>query len=117
VTEFLSDAWFDTLEARATHAVVPAEIDLTLHQTVGLDPAISWLIRVGGGTVKIERGNAEEADVHLATDLHTALGIHRGEISAQRAFLDGRLRIDGDIAALMTHRKVLEAVTPPLGIT
>jgi putative sterol carrier protein len=117
VTEFLSDDWFDTLEARASRAVVPAGIDLTLHQTVGRDPAISWQIHIGAGAVKIERGAAEEADVHLASDLHTALGIHRGEISAQRAFLDGRLRIDGDIATLMTHREVLEALTPLLGIT
>ena len=117
MTEFLSDVWFDTLEARASRAVVPAGIELTLHQTVGRDPAVSWQINIGGGAVRIERGVGHEADVHLTTDLNTALGIYRGEISAQRAFLDGRLRIDGDIATLMTHREVLETLTPILGIT
>ncbi len=117
MTEFLSDGWFDSLEAMATQAEIDAGIHLVVQQTVEGESPISWQIRLERGTVVVARGVAADADVRLTSDRATALGIHRGEISAQRAFLDGKLRIGGDIAALMADRHALEAVAPMLGLT
>ena len=115
--DFLSDEWFDSLAVAATRAEVSAETSLVVQQIIGSDPVISWWICIEDGVVIVDRGEAREADVRLTTDRDTAIGIHRGEVSAQRAFLDGRLRIGGDIAALMTHREALETVAPLLGLT
>ena len=104
---FLSDAWFAELETKAGNASPPTELDFTLEQVVDGDPTESWQVQIRDGRVRVVRDSDREADVRLRTDRTTATGIHAGEISAQRAFLDGRLQIGGEVQALMNHREAL----------
>lgn len=103
--EFLSDQWFTDLAARAEAATAPADLDLTIDQVI--DDTTSWRTTIAGGAVTIDRTPRGEPDVHIVTDRAAAVAIRAGSLSAQRAFLDGRLRIGGDIAALMAHREAL----------
>ena len=69
-------------------------------------PLGRWQVQIAEGSVVIVRPGSQDADVRIVTDRETAAGINE-EISAQRAFLDGRLQIGGDVQALLTHREAL----------
>ncbi len=105
MTTFLSDEWFDEMAAAAAAARPPADLELRLEQEI-ID-GVSWTVRIGAGIAEFCRGGCDDADVRVVTDARTAEGIRSGAVSAQRAFLDGRLRIGGDVAALIEHRDVL----------
>lgn len=111
MTDFLSDEWFAAMAEAATRARPPADLDLSIEQEI--TGVATWTIRIADGRVALERsaGPANAAaDVRIVTDAATAAGIRAGEVSAQRAFLDGDLRIGGDVAALMTHREELASL-------
>jgi opacity protein-like surface antigen len=105
VTIFLSDEWFDEMAAAAAAVQPPADVELKIEQEI-IDGE-SWTVRISAGTAEFQRGGSDEADFRVITDAQTAEGIRNGTVSAQRAFLDGRLRIGGDITALIEHRDVL----------
>jgi hypothetical protein len=112
--EFLSDEWVDAMDAAARArpdlAAVVGE-PLVIEQEVVADTtaAARWHVRIGGGLASVERGPAPDGQptVRIRQDRATALAIARGELSAQRAFMTGRLRIGGDLAALLEHAEAL----------
>ena len=60
----------------------------------GLDPVTYTCgSRTAGSRSRPAR--AADADITFWLDRATALAIHRGELSAQTAFLEGRLRVGG----------------------
>jgi hypothetical protein len=56
-----------------------------------------------GCTVTVSAPDAAEADVRLETDYVTAVVLARGEMNAQAALADGRLRVTGDVVRLAAH--------------
>lgn len=64
-------------------------------------------LRLGAGVVAVIDGPAENPDVVITQDRATADSIRAGEAHAHRAFLTGRLRIDGDVDALLEHGELL----------
>lgn len=100
MADFLSDAWFEEMAAAAEQASPPAEIRITLQQVVtdaGDDGPVVYALRLADGTVEVVRGGLEDPDVTFTQDRATASAIARGELSAQAAFLAGRLRIGGEV--------------------
>ncbi len=67
-------------------------------------------MRIADGTVSVEAGRAEEPDVSFTQDRATAAAIARGELSAQAAFMAGRLRIGGDLREVMDRARELAAL-------
>ena len=61
----------------------------------------------GGCSVELPRADAAPADVSLETDYGTAVALARGELNAQAALADGRLRVVGDVARLAAHAGAL----------
>ena len=105
MTTFLSDEWFDEMATAAATARTPVDLELSIEQQI-VDSE-SWTVRIGSGTAELQRGRSDDADIRIVTDAETAEGIRNGTVSAQRAFLNGQLRIGGDVAALIEHRDVL----------
>ncbi len=115
--EFLSNEWIAALDgALRTHvgssrsdasegdAVVieqhvtrPDGSEVVYHLVLGPDPHVS----VGPGP---------DAAVRFTTDEATAAGVARGELPAQRAFIEGRLRVGGDVSKLLSYRERLGAL-------
>lgn len=86
---------------------VDRRVDLVIEQRLTGDESTAWHITLGDGHVQVTEGRAAEPTITLTSSFDTAVEIQSGRLSAQRAFLDGALRIGGDLQVLITHRSVL----------
>jgi putative sterol carrier protein len=112
VARFLSDAWLAQLEAAARLAHPPTDVTLVVQEVVLQDRGdeTAYAIRIGGGTVEVVRGRVADADVTFTQDRATAAAIASGELSAQSAFMAGRLRMGGDLRAVLDRSQDLAAL-------
>jgi putative sterol carrier protein len=106
VPEFLSDEWVDALGAAAVQAEVDPAATIAIRQVVD---DVSWTVRVAGGRIAIDR-SPEGADVTITTDRDTAAALVRGELATQDAFAAGRLRLGGDLQALLAAAGALSGL-------
>lgn len=93
-------------------AAVPTDVQLTIEQQVTSGDVVidHFHVRLADGTATISDGPAASADVIIRQDEATARALRSGEIHAQRAFLTGRLFIDGDIDKLLAHGELLSSL-------
>lgn len=92
--------------------MLPADLRLVVQQVVvdGTDGDGAYVLEVANGSLSVRRGRAEHPDVTFTQDRATALAIHLGELSAQEAFMDGRLRLGGDLRAVIDRAGALAAI-------
>jgi putative sterol carrier protein len=112
VAVFLSDGWLAELDATARTATPPSDLHLVVQQVVIGDGGrdTRYVIRIDGGQISVEPGDATDADVTLTQDRDTAAEIAQGALSAQVAFMAGRLRVGGDLSAVMGRAGALAAL-------
>jgi hypothetical protein len=115
VPEFLSAAWVDALDAAARAAVLPDEAaggSVTVEQVVRDAPEgeVRYHLRLEGGRARVHRGAAEAPDLRLSSDYDVAVRIHQGEINAQDALTEGRLKVQGRFEALLHANNALQAL-------
>ena len=114
---YLSDDWITALDEVVSSdpelRAAASEADLVIQQTVsgtaGGDTV--YHVAVREGAARVVPGGASDAHVHLTVDLETATAIARGQLAAQDAFMQGRLRIGGDVTALLAHQTVFMSVS------
>lgn len=110
---FLSDEWIGALHDAASADPVLAEqtrdVALTIEQEVTGTPLgdVRYHLTFDHGSVAVVPGPAPVATVRFHQDYATAASIAMGEGSAQRAFMTGRLRVGGDLRALLANTDVL----------
>jgi predicted lipid carrier protein YhbT len=115
MVRFLSDAWLAATDEAASAASVPADVTLVVDQTVtDGEREVRYHLAVADGRIAVRSGPAPQATVTFRQDLATAWGIASGQASAQRAFMAGRLRVGGDLDALVNHRDVFAALDEAL---
>ncbi len=68
----------------------------------------TWHVRFSGGSVDVAAGPASDAHVVITQDRRTADALRQGDTNAHRAFLTGRLRVDGDVDLLVEHTDLLQ---------
>ena len=115
---FLTDAWLDDLDTAARAADVATSAPLVLQQIVPDGPdghEVAYALVVAEGHARVERGRVDDPDLTFTQDRATAEAIHRGELSAQAAFMQGRLRLGGDLRAVIDRAGELEAIDDVLG--
>ena len=103
MAEFLSPEWIADLAERSADATVPAAVRLVLQQVVRDDDGseVAYAVRLADGRLSVTPGRVDDADVTFTQDRATAAAISAGTTSAQAAFLAGRLRVGGDLAAVL----------------
>jgi putative sterol carrier protein len=69
--------------------------------TGGSNGDVLYHVRVGEDGVRICSGEAAEPTVVFTEDYGTAAAIARGELSAQAAFMAGRIRVHGNLPILV----------------
>jgi putative sterol carrier protein len=109
VPEHLSPEWLAAMAVAAERASAPPHVRLVLQQVVLDDDGgeAAYAIRIADGAVAVTAGRADDADVTFTQDRATAEGIATGALSAQAAFLAGRLRIGGDLTAVQSAAREL----------
>lgn len=109
---FLSDAWLAELDAVARTATPPPALRLVIQQVVEGDhgPDVCYAIRIEDGRISVVPSRVADADITMTQDRATAAQIARGALSAQVAFMAGRLRVGGDLRAVMGRAGALAAV-------
>ena len=106
---YLSDSWLQAAD-EALQGLDPLPVGLLVGYVVigGPDGDRRYSVRFGPDSVGVVAGT-DTADVVLQLDWDLAVGVALGEDSAQRAFLDGGLRLAGDVNLLLAHGAALAA--------
>lgn len=118
---YLSDEWMEragsALAADQALAGATADLDLTLAYEVAGGPGGKrcYALRFDHGTVALEPGPHPDAPVSFSLDYDTAVAVARGDLSAQAAFMQGRLKLGGDVTVLIRDGGALDGVHDALG--
>jgi hypothetical protein len=110
---FLTEAWLDDLEAAAHRARLETRGGLVVQQVISDGPdggEVAYALVVADGRTRLVRGRVPDADLTFTQDRATAEAIHRGELSAQAAFMQGRLRLGGDLRSVIDRAGELAAI-------
>ncbi|MBS1837839.1 MAG: SCP2 sterol-binding domain-containing protein [Actinobacteria bacterium] len=117
---YLSDEWFEVAGqalANSTElAERTAEVDLAIAYEVSGAPGgkVVYTLRFDHGTTTLANG-VSDAPVSFSLDYDTASEIARGDVAAQAAFMQGRLKLVGDVNVLIRDGAVLDGVADALG--
>lgn len=113
MVRFLTAEWLGELQRAAATAAVPADADIVVAHEVSGTPSgdVCFRFTAAGGRVELEWGTTDGAQVTLIEDYGTAVAIARGELTAQQAVAEGRLKLRGDVGALVRN----SAATTALG--
>ncbi len=116
MARYLSDEWLAEIEQAAQRSDdlrrAGAAGPLTVQQVVtgGPDGEVAFHVKLSSDGVTVRRGRADDADVSFTQDNETAAAIGRGELSAQAAFMTGRLRVGGDLTLLIERQRDLGGI-------
>ncbi|MCU1353780.1 MAG: hypothetical protein JWM05_2989 [Acidimicrobiales bacterium] len=107
----LSQAWIRALDEAAQASeplrAATAGLALVVQQVVTApDGDTAWHLTFDHGDVRVREGRAAAPDLTFTQDRDTAWQITHGELSAQAAFMVGRLRVGGDLGVLLAHQEV-----------
>jgi predicted lipid carrier protein YhbT len=117
---YLSPEWLaaaaDAVAHDTTLRRLAAEVDLTYEMTVadGPEGTVCWHVTIRPDDVRLTPGPADRADLRFTTSWDVACAIARGEQAAATAFIDGHLRVGGDLSLLLHHQRRLSAVDDTL---
>ncbi len=110
--EFLSDEWISALAARlAEGGRGSSPKRLVIQYLIDTDRGpVAYHLELGPDTDTAGPGSAPAPDVTFSMNEQTAREISQGTLSAEEAFLTGRLDIAGDTSALVeAHRAARDA--------
>lgn len=111
MSKFLSTEWLEEMRVAARNwndsdnAGLISGVRLCVQEVVkGEDGSeVRYYLAIEDGALDCEPGDAPTPDVTITQDYETAVALHRGEVSAQQAFIDGRLKVSGNVALVAQH--------------
>ncbi len=120
MSQFLSEQFMT--EATAALNADPAftgsigNVDLAIQFTVtdAPDGPVVYGLSIADGNAALATGELAGADLEVTNDYETAVGISKGELNTQMAFMTGKLKVSGDMAKLMLNQNVINAFAPAL---
>ncbi len=107
---FLSEEWFEAAEALREHyadQLPESAIEVRINQVITDVPfgdgVVYAYLDTSGGQAVIERGELDEVDAVVMTDYQTAriMIVDRDPALAMQAFMEGRIKVQGDMMKLM----------------
>ncbi len=113
---FLSEQWIEAArDIRHRHAHVVPHIDANVRINVITtkvpfgDDTIHAHIDTTSGTLELDFGHLEAADLVITTDYETAraLFVEQDPAASMQAFMAGRIKVEGDITQLMMMQVAL----------
>ena len=113
MAQYLSAEWF----ALVSSPPLPEPPLLVLEQVVGDAPSgrVVYRVEVGDTRARVVwpvPEDAPPADLRISTDWATAVSIARGDLSTQRALMQGRFRVSGSPDQLAGATATLSGLDP-----
>jgi putative sterol carrier protein len=112
IARFLTSEWIAALDRAGRSSAIPSGMRITIQQVVtGEDGGdVRYHLVMGDGSVRVQPGRAEAPDLTLTQPYEVAAAISRGELNAQHALSEGRLKLAGDIDLLLRNARALTAL-------
>ncbi len=113
LSKFLSDEYMAAAaELLSNHpgfmnAIAGVELDLQFVVTDAPEGDIDYRLTINDGAIMFSRGTGDNPDVTVTNTYETAVGISTGELNTQMAFMTGKLKVAGNMAALMRNQGVI----------
>ena len=98
-------------------AAVAANHSIVVTQVVsdGPEGSVVYHLQVRDGDARFGAGPADPEDVRMEQDWDTAVAVATGELNAQEAFINGRIRLYGDQQLLLDAQPVFGALDAVFG--
>ncbi len=119
MAKFLSEEWGEAVREalNGSDAVKNATkgVNLTIQQVVSDVPdqgEVQYWTKFHDGDIDGGIGEAAEADVTISQTYETAASMNRGELNAQAAFMQGKLKVTGNMGKLLQHQGAIQALGP-----
>lgn len=115
--KFLSDEWATTmtekLNASDEFKGAAGDTQVKLQQVVTDAPdggETKYYFQLEGGKAEVSLGEVADADATITQNYETAVAINKQELNAQNAFMQGKLKISGNMMKLMQLQGVFTAM-------
>jgi putative sterol carrier protein len=104
--QFLSDEWTAEVQRRLNESEAfqkaAAGKDATIQNVIRTpDGEKRYWLRISGGVVELNAGDADQADATIEQDYTTAAALARNELNPVSAYMTGKIRINGSMMLLM----------------
>lgn len=112
MARFLTAEWLDAMQRLAEKAEVPRDAAIVVaHEVTGTpDGDVRFRFTAADGQLSLSWDTTDGADITLLEDYATAVAIARGELPAQQAVAEGRLKLRGDVGALVRNGPAVTAL-------
>ena len=71
---------------------------------------VKYYFKLDGGQAEVDLGELQDAEATITQNYETAVGVTKQEINAQNAFMQGKLKISGNMMKLMQLQSVINAM-------
>ena len=115
--KFLTEEWAqtmtDSLNASDDFKGAASGQQVKLQQVVTDAPdlgEVKYYFTIDGGTAAVALGEISDAEATISQNYETAVAINKQELNAQNAFMQGKLKISGNMMKLMQLQGVFTAM-------
>ena len=115
--KFLSQEWADEmtkgLNSSEDFQKAASGQSAKLQQVVTDTPdggEVKYYFTLEGGKAEVALGELQDAEATVTQNYETAVGVTKQEINAQNAFMQGKLKISGNMMKLMQLQSVINAM-------
>lgn len=108
--KFLSEDWAtEVTETLQAHEQFKASADMSVQFVVSDAPEgeVKFYLDATGDDPVQALGDLENADVTITSNYETTSAIFSGELNTQMAFMTGKIKVNGNMAKLMTQQAAL----------
>ena len=74
------------------------------------DGEVKYYFKLEDGKAEVSLGELQDAEATITQNYETAVGVTKQELNAQNAFMQGKLKISGNMMKLMQLQSVVNAM-------
>ena len=114
--KFLSEEWAqamtDALNSSEAFQKAATGQQAKIQQVVTDSPGgeVKYYFKLDGGNAEVSLGELADAEATISQNYETAVAIDRTELNAQNAFMQGKLKISGNMMKLMQLQGVINSM-------